>query len=242
MKAGKFIRKYNHIWTLLYIVFYMPWFMWLEKTVTTDFHLVSMPIDYKIPFCEYFIIPYLLWFTYIAAVYVWMFLHDRKQFFRYISFIYTGMTLFLIISTIYPNGHLLRPLEFDRDNIFIKLVCFIYWADTSTNILPSIHVFNSIGAHMAVMHSPELLQKKWTVRLSRILCVSIILSTMFIKQHSCIDVILGILFGTIMNHIVYHTNFLVKAHDFICKLIGNHGNFSSTLAREIHSTAKDTEI
>ena len=171
-----------------------------------------------------------------------MFLHDRKQFFRYISFIYTGMTLFLIISTIYPNGHLLRPLEFDRDNIFIKLVCFIYWADTSTNILPSIHVFNSIGAHMAVMHSPELLQKKWTVRLSRILCVSIILSTMFIKQHSCIDVILGILFGTIMNHIVYHTNFLVKAHDFICKLIGNHGNFSSALAREIHSTAKDTEI
>ena len=152
------------------------------------------------------------------------------------------MTLFLIISTIYPNGHLLRPLEFGRDNIFIKLVCFIYWADTSTNILPSIHVFNSIGAHMAVMHSPELLQKKWTVRLSRILCVSIILSTMFIKQHSCIDVILGILFGTIMNHIVYHTNFLVKAHDFICKLIGNHGNFSSTLAREIHSTAKDTEI
>ena len=34
--------------------------MWLEKTVTTDFHLVSMPIDYKIPFCEYFIIPYFM--------------------------------------------------------------------------------------------------------------------------------------------------------------------------------------
>ena len=97
------------------------------------------------------------------------------------------MTLFLIISTLYPNGHLLRPLEFDRDNIFIKLVCFIYWADTSTNILPSIHVFNSIGAHMAVMHTPGLNQKKWTVRLSRILCVSIILSTMFIKQHSAVD-------------------------------------------------------
>ena len=73
MKAGKFIRKYNHIWTLLYIVFYMPWFMWLEKTVTTDFHLVSMPIDYKIPFCEYFIIPYLMWFAFIAAAFVYFF-------------------------------------------------------------------------------------------------------------------------------------------------------------------------
>ena len=152
------------------------------------------------------------------------------------------MTLFLIISTLYPNGHLLRPLEFDRVNIFIKLVCFIYWADTSTNILPSIHVFNSIGAHMAVMHTPGLNQKKWTVRLSRILCVSIILSTMFIKQHSCIDVILGILFGIIMNHIVYHTNFLVKAHDFIGKLVRENRDLSPSLSRDIHSTAKDAEI
>ena len=241
-KIKAFVKKYPYIWAVSYFIVYMIWFVWLESRANEPYHVIHFPLDDYIPFCEYFIIPYLLWFAYIAVVYVWMFLHDRKQFFRYISFIYAGMTLFLIISTIYPNGHLLRPLEFDRDNIFIKLVCFIYWADTSTNILPSIHVFNSIGAHMAVMHSPELLQKKWTVRLSRILCVSIILSTMFIKQHSCIDVILGILFGAMMNHIVYHTNFLVKAHDFIRKLIGNHGNFSSTLAREIHSTAKDTEI
>ena len=130
------------------------------------------------------------------------------------------MTLFLIISTLYPNGHLLRPLEFDRDNIFIKLVCFIYWADTSTNILPSIHVF----------------------RLSRILCVSIILSTMFIKQHSCIDVIFAILLGVIINYIVYHTCFLVKAHDFVGKFIRKHRYFTPSLAREIHSAAEDAEI
>ena len=191
---------------------------------------------------SYFIIPYLLWFAYIAVVYVWLFFHDRPNFFRYIAFIYAGMTLFLIISTLYPNGHLLRPLEFDRDNIFIKLVCFIYWADTSTNILPSIHVFNSIGAHMAVMHTPGLNQKKWTVRLSRILCVSIILSTMFIKQHSCIDVIFAILLGVIINYIVYHTCFLVKAHDFVGKFVRKHRYFTPSLAREIHSAAEDAEI
>ena len=103
-------------------------------------------------------------------------------------------------------------------------------------------MFNSIGAHMAVMHTPGLNQKKWTVRLSRILCVSIILSTMFIKQHSCIDVIFAILLGVIINYIVYHTCFLVKAHDFVGKFIRKHRYFTPSLAREIHSAAEDAEI
>ena len=113
------------------------------------------------------------------------------------------MTLFLIISTIYPNGHLLRPTEFSRNNIFIRLVCFIYWADTSTNILPSIHVFNSIAAHVAVMNAPGLKNKKWTVRGSLILCVSIILSTMFIKQHSVLDVVLAFGLAGILYPVFY---------------------------------------
>ena len=175
-------------------------------------------------------------------VYLWLFFHDKSAFFKYIAVIYTGMTLFLIISTIYPNGHLLRPTEFSRNNIFIRLVCFIYWADTSTNILPSIHVFNSIAAHVAVMNAPELKNKKWTVRGSLILCVSIILSTMFIKQHSCIDVMLGILLGILMNYAVYRTSFLVKAHDFIGKLVRENRDLSPSLSRDVHSAAKDAEI
>ena len=152
------------------------------------------------------------------------------------------MTLFLLVSTVYPNGHLLRPLEFERDNIFIEMVCFLYGADTSTNILPSIHVFNSIAAHMAVMHTPALAEKKWTVRCSRILYVSIILSTMFLKQHSCMDVILGITLGYGVNHLVYHTDSLIKAHDLVRKLVGKDGDFSSTFSRKVHRPAKDAEI
>ena len=104
MKAGKFIRKYNHIWTLLYIVFYMPWFMWLEKTVTTDFHLVSMPIDYKIPFCEYFIIPYFMWFLFVPAIVGYEFFYSKKEYYQCCAYLFSGMTIFLIICTIWHNG------------------------------------------------------------------------------------------------------------------------------------------
>ena len=86
-RISGFIDRNKALFLLSYFAIYLPWFGHLEKTVTTHFHVIHTALDDYIPFCEYFIIPYLLWFAYIAAVYVWMFLHDRKQFFRYISFI-----------------------------------------------------------------------------------------------------------------------------------------------------------
>ncbi len=241
-KCRSFLADYPHAGTILYFAVYLTWFIWLENRANRPYHVIHFPLDDYIPFCEYFIIPYLLWFLYIAAVFTWLFFKDREHFYRYIAFLYTGMTLFLIVSTLYPNGHLLRPLKFERDNIFTQMVCFLYWADTSTNILPSIHVFNSVAAHAAVMHTPGLAKNRWTVLGSRILCVSIILSTMFLKQHSCIDVILGLALASCMHKLVYQPDFLVKAHDFIGKLVGNDRYLSPTFAGKIHRTAKDAEI
>lgn len=237
-----FLSDYPHIWTALYFPFYLACFICLERMEARPYHVIHFPLDQLIPFCEYFIIPYFLWFLYIAAVFIWLFFRDRENFYKYIVFLYTGMTIFLIASAVYPNGHLLRPAEFDRDNIFIRMVCFLYQADTSTNILPSIHVFNSIAAHMAVVHTPGLAKNKWTVRGSRLLAVSIILSTVFLKQHSCVDVISGILLGMFMNDLVYQSGLLVKAHYFIGKLVGKDRDLSPTFSGKIHGSAKDAEI
>lgn len=237
-----FLSDYPHIWTALYFPFYLACFIFLERMEARPYHVIHFPLDQLIPFCEYFIIPYFLWFLYIAAVFIWLFFRDRENFYKYIVFLYTGMTIFLIASAVYPNGHLLRPAEFDRDNIFIRMVCFLYQADTSTNILPSIHVFNSIAAHMAVVHTPGLAKNKWTVRGSRLLAVSIILSTVFLKQHSCVDVISGILLGMFMNDLVYQSGLLVKAHYFIGKLVGKNRDLSPTFSGKIHGSAKDAEI
>lgn len=241
-KCRAFLSDYPHSWTLLYFPIYLIWFFWLESRASQPYYVIHTVLDDYIPFCEYFIIPYFLWFVYIAVVYLWLFFKDKDNFYKYTAFLYSGMTLFLLVSTIYPNGHLLRPLEFERDNIFIQMVCFLYWADTSTNILPSIHVFNSIAAHMAIMHTPALTKQTWTVRGSRILYISIILSTMFLKQHSCIDAILGITLGYGMNYLVYHTDSLVKAHDFVRKLVSKDGDFSSAFSRKVHGSAKDAKI
>ena len=80
-----------------------------------------MEIDDYIPFCEYFIVPYLLWFFYIAAVVLYIAFKEKQDFGKMCAFLYTGMTIFLIVSKVFPNGHFLRPSSFENDNIFTQL-------------------------------------------------------------------------------------------------------------------------
>ena len=74
-----FVKKYGHAWVFLYALIYMPWFMWLEKTVTTEYHVVHIALDDKIPFCEYFIIPYYIWFLFVPAVFAYEFFYSKKK-------------------------------------------------------------------------------------------------------------------------------------------------------------------
>ena len=197
------LHTYRHAALLLYMALYFPWFNYLESTVTTHFHVIHMRLDDMIPFMEIFVVPYMLWFAYVAGAVLYFLFNNKKDYYKLCRFLFVGMTLFLIISTIYPNGHYLRPMTFERDNIFVHLTQFIYSNDTPTNLFPSIHVYNSIGVNLAVQHSAELKEKK-AIRLgSHILSVLIILSTMFLKQHSVFDVICGIVLSMVMYHFVY---------------------------------------
>jgi membrane-associated phospholipid phosphatase len=185
------------------MVLYLTWFSYLEKSITAPYQLIFMKVDNYIPFMEIFIIPYFLWFLYVAVVMIYLILFDKNEYYRSCIFLITGMTIFLIISTIWPNGHNLRPDLMGNENILARMVGYLYSIDTPTNLWPSIHVFNSLGAHLAVMHSPKLRQHKWLRWSSLVLCTSIILSTVFLKQHSFFDVITALIMGIVLYLICY---------------------------------------
>lgn len=196
-------QKYKHAWVLLYALIYFPWFFYLEKHVTRNYHVIHTALDEKIPFIEYFIIPYFLWFAFIAVTALYFFFTDKTDFYRLAAFLIIGMTIFLIVSTIYPNGQILRPATFERDNIFVDMVKQLYKSDTPTNIFPSIHVYNTIGVYTAIRHNERLKNNKFVHYGSFILSVLIILSTMFLKQHSVIDVIGAGLMAIPAYHLAY---------------------------------------
>lgn len=203
-KFKNFYERYRHaIPLIVYGVIYLTWFCHLEKTVTKQYTVIHMALDDVIPFCEVFVIPYFLWFAYIAAVVLYFFFKDKDDYYRTCVFLFTGMTIFLIISTLFPNGHHLRPYTMPRDNVFTRLVQFLYSTDTPTNLWPSIHVYNSLGAHFAIVKSKHFENRKGIKVASFVLSTSIILSTMFIKQHSLFDVLTAFGLSAIMYLVVY---------------------------------------
>lgn len=201
--------QYRHgIPLIVYGIIYLVWFAYLEKTVTRNFSIIHMDIDDYIPFSEIFIIPYFLWFLYVSAVVLFLFFKNKEDYARNCIFLFTGMTVFLLISTLWPNGHYLRPFIMPRDNIFTDMVSALYRTDTPTNLWPSIHVYNSIGAHLAIARCKDLADKKGIRIGSLVLCISIVLSTMFLKQHSVFDVITAFVMATAMYVVVYRVDIL----------------------------------
>lgn len=187
MKA--LLKKYSHAWTLLYIFIYGPWFVLLEKHVTTNYNVIHCALDDKIPFCEYFIIPYFLWFIFVPATMIYLFFYSRKEFYQASAFLFIGMTIFLIICTVWPNGINLRQDISYRDTILADWVRGLRKTDTCTNVFPSLHVFNTLGCQIALMKSKGLKKHSALKLATGILSILIILSTVFLQQHSCIDVV-----------------------------------------------------
>ncbi len=204
-RALNFIKKYKHGWVFLYMFIYMPWFLYLEKHITekSNYHVIHSALDDKIPFIEYFIVPYLLWFLFIAVVFLYFFFTDVEGFYKLAKISFIGMTIFLVISTLIPNGLELRPVVFPRDNVFTDMVKMLYKTDTPTNVFPSLHVFNSLAACIAIADSRKLQQHKVVSTAAYILAGLIVLATMFLKQHSVIDVMGAVLMAYTLYQFVY---------------------------------------
>jgi len=203
MNFKQLCKRYSHAWVFLYALIYLPWFFWLEQQVTTDYYVIQSPLDQYIPFVEYFIIPYLLWFAFIVVGAGYFFFTDQKSFYKMAAFLIIGMTVFLIICTVFPNGLHLRPTTFARENLFTRMVQKLYLTDTPTNVLPSIHVFNSLGIAVAVAHSDALRNRRWIQGMTYAFAGLIILSTVFLKQHSVTDVIAAFALAAVIYPFIY---------------------------------------
>lgn len=144
-QASELVMQYRSLAVMsVYAVFYLIAFYYLERR-DVAVHEINLGIDEYVPFCEIFIVPYLLWFAYVALTVVFLCIKDKEESDRLVAFLMAGMTIFIVVSAVFPNGHNLRPKVFERDNIFIDLIRHLYMADTPTNILPSIHVYNSVA-------------------------------------------------------------------------------------------------
>lgn len=187
----------------VFFAVYMLMFSLIEKMDAPEYFFTYGSFDKMIPFCEFFVVPYFAWFIMVPGVCIYLLFAKEREYKRMSYMLVFGMSAFIIISILMPTKLYLRPYVLPRDNIFCDLVSYLYHIDTSTNVFPSIHVYNTCVTMQAVRRSHARMFKKPAMRMGiDILSVLIILSTVFIKQHSILDVIGGLILFVIVDKLV----------------------------------------
>jgi len=177
---------------VLYMLFYCAGFLVIENWNRLHYTVIHTVVDDMIPFCEWFVIPYLLWFLYVSGFTLYMLFTDEKSYHEICTYLAIGMTVFLVVSAVFPNILFLRPQTMPRDNVLTRICGILYAADTPTNVTPSIHVYNSIAVMIAAVRTDAKLFRSWLSKTAMAAAgFSIILATMFLKQHSFSDVVIA---------------------------------------------------
>ncbi len=204
--------EFSHLKLLLYWIVYGLFFFIVERvSVNRDWNYMYCSLDDMIPFCEWFVIPYMFWFVYLIGMLLYTLLWDVPSFKRMMWFIICTYSMTIIIYLIYPTAQGLRPETFTRDNIFTRFLAWFYTFDTNTNVNPSIHVIGSMAVLFTAWNTKRFQTRAWRAGFA-ITAFLICISTVLIKQHSIIDIISALLLCLVFYPIVFKSRAAEKEH------------------------------
>ena len=177
--------QFSHIRLLAGWIFYFAMYFITENLIPAEkCHPIHCALDDLIPFCEWFLIPYVFWYALVVVSLGWFMLYNIESFKNLSKFIIITQAVAMAAYILYPTRQDLRPETFLNDNLLTRCVGFLYSFDTNTGVCPSLHVAYSIG-----ILSVWLKEKAngWWKAFVTFAVIMICLSTMFIKQHSAVD-------------------------------------------------------
>lgn len=191
---GKIYRsQYSHLKLLLFWPLYGLAFWAVEKGIPLQAQrVIQCGADQWIPFREWFLIPYTFWYFYLAAMVVYTFLYDVEIFRKLMHYLIFTTAAALAAYVLFPNRQLLRPEVFPRENLLTRGIGILYQVDNPCNVCPSLHVMHAFAVSSAGSRAKGLQSRLWQWIFG--ICTGLIcLSTVFIKQHSILDGLVGIL-------------------------------------------------
>ena len=201
--------EFSHLKLLLGWVGYFALYFLTENLIPAEkCKPMWMWLDDVIPFCEWFVIPYVFWYLLIVISLGYFALYHVDSFKRLQTYIIITQVIAVVCYILYPSRQDLRPETFANDNFLTQCVGFLYRFDTNTGVCPSLHVAYSLG--IASVWTKEkganILWKIFVVFAVIMIC----LSTMFIKQHSAVDMFAAIPVCLIAEGIVYRDRYFKK--------------------------------
>ena len=194
--------RFSHLKLLLGWVGYFVLYFLTENLIPPEAcRPVHCFLDDIIPFCEAFIIPYVFWYALIVLSLGWFLLYDVESFKKLQTYIIITQVVAMACYILIPTRQDLRPEVLPRENVLTGIVSLLYTIDTSTGVCPSLHVAYSLG-----IASVWLRQKDASAGWKTFIVIAVVLiclSTMFIKQHSAVDVLAAIPVGLLAEWLLY---------------------------------------
>ena len=194
--------QFAHLKLLLgWVVYFLFCFLTENFIPVENCHVIHSALDDRIPFNEFFFIPYCFWYLLIVISLGYFALYDVENFRNLQTFIIITQVVAMTVYILYPSVQNLRPTEFARDNFFTWLAGIIYTLDTPTGVCPSLHVAYSLGIGSCWLKEKSA-SKLWKgfVVFSVIL---ISLSTAVVKQHSVVDIAAALPVGLLAEILVF---------------------------------------
>ena len=206
--------EYRHLKLLVFWPVFGLFFMFVERFYPVEhYYPIYCKLDDMIPFCEWFLLPYLFWFVYLIGMLLYTLLFDVDAFSRMMKYIIITYSAAMIIYLVFPNCQELRPITFERDNILTDFIKGFYQFDTNTNVCPSIYVMGSLAVMEAALYSKSIKSK--SIKAAFVLvAILICLSTVFMKQHSVLDVIGALPICIIAHHFSFRKKHPVDEASF----------------------------
>ncbi|MCC3373101.1 phosphatase PAP2 family protein [Cohnella sp. REN36] len=153
---------------------------------------LSTRLDDMTPFVPAFVLPYSLWYPFLAVVLIGLFRKDPRLYFRTLAALCMGMVTSYIVYVFFQTT-VVRPEVPQSPYWSSALLNFVYANDMPYNCFPSIHVLTSYLMIKACR--PFGLAARGMIALTG---TAIIVSTVLIKQHVIVDVAGGILLAEIV--------------------------------------------
>ncbi len=194
--------EYKHLLYLLGWVGYFILYFLTENLIPAEAcHPVWCKLDDMIPFNEYFMVFYVFWYGLIVFSLIWFGLYNPENFKNLSKYIIITQIVGMICYIVYPTRQDLRPDSFENENFCTWVMGIIYSFDTNTGVCPSLHCAYSFG--IASVWLREKQAWAWWKVFVVIAVILICLSTMFVKQHSAVDVFAAIPVGVLAEIIVF---------------------------------------
>ena len=111
--------QFRHLLFLLGWVGYFILYFLTENFIPYEkCYPVHCWLDDVVPFCEYFVIPYVGWYLLIVGSLIYFALYNPKNFENMSKFIIVTQVVAMVIYILFPTRQDLRPEMFPRENIF----------------------------------------------------------------------------------------------------------------------------